>query len=195
MASARRNSPTRARLAAGQPIRSEERSICSAVGPEEFARARQVRHAGDAADLHARYAGQGLVRHCPSGTAATAACGSRMPSSSPTMLAQQEGHARQVPAGDAEGRGEMWSSCQTEIPVRLLYQTAFWDGRASSSGPTSTAGTTTSRRRSGSAAAHRRKIAQPRAARTSGRRTNEVRAPSQARRPHPPPNDRAASFG
>ena len=69
--------------------------------------------------------------------------------------------ARPVPAGDAARTTRPSSSCRTQIPVRLLYQTAFWDGSSVQFRPTFMAGTTMSRRRSGSSRARRCKIEQP----------------------------------
>jgi murein L,D-transpeptidase YcbB/YkuD len=43
------------------------------------------------------------------------------------MLASQDGVLQQLE--DALARGdEKWVKLKTEIPVRMLYQTAFWDG-------------------------------------------------------------------
>ena len=55
---------------------------------------------------------------------------------------------------------EKWVKLQTEIPVRLLYHTAFLETAASSSGPTSMAGTTILRRRSVSSPGRGRKSPQ-----------------------------------
>ena len=45
-----------------------------------------------------------------------------------TALAQQEGVLDQFQQGDAGATTKPSSSCPRPIPVRLLYQTAFWDG-------------------------------------------------------------------
>ena len=96
-------------------------------GPEEFTRPRQVRHGRPAADLPARYAGEGAVRARPNGTAVTAACASRMRSSSRRLLTKQDGvfdkFRRRWPAAT-----RTWVKLKTQIPVRLLYHTAFLDG-------------------------------------------------------------------
>jgi murein L,D-transpeptidase YcbB/YkuD len=43
------------------------------------------------------------------------------------MLAQQDGVSDQLDQALASG-DEKWVKLKTEIPVRMLYQTAFWDG-------------------------------------------------------------------
>ena len=76
---------------------------------------------------------------------------------------------RQVPGSDDSGE-EKCVKLQTEIPVRLLYDTAFLRRPTCSSGPTSMAGTTIlqcARLSPGPP----RKVAQPSRARTSGRKT------------------------
>ena len=111
----------------GQRFRDEGRPVRPAVGAEELARPGQVRHAGRRGDLPPRHARQGGVRAV-------------RPPPQPRLRAGREcgpvrdragragRRARPVPEGDGEQGREASSSCRNEIPVRLLYQTAFWDG-------------------------------------------------------------------
>ena len=143
-------------------------------------------------DLPSRHAGQGAVRHCPTGIAATAACGSRMRCNSrprsPSRKAFSTSSSKAMQKDD-----ETFVKLPNAIPVRLLYQTAFWDGsqrpvppRRLRLGRQCRQG---ARSRAGPAA---RRSSSRRAATTSGRK-RKLRAPDRAGALIPLPTTRTAA--
>ena len=191
-ASARRRSRTRARRGSQENkfvmkdgLYVQQSGPKNSLGLVKFDMRRQ------GSDLPSRHAGQGVVCACPTGIAATAASGSRMRVQFATALAEQEGVLDEFQQA-MQKDDETFIKLPNEIPVRLLYQTAFWDGSRSpvparrlrlgrqyreGAGP-----------RAGRAAA---RSSSPKAATTSAR--NKLRAPDCSRRPHPPSHERIAA--
>ena len=171
-------------------VRDEGRPVRPAIGSQELARARQVRHAGRARRSTSMTRRPRRCSACPTAIAATVASGLRMRSQFATALADQEGVLDQFQQAMQAGRREVHQAAAAQSRCACSTRPRSGTVRASSSGRTSTAGTTMSPRRSGWSRARRGRSRSRKAATTSVRK--QLRAPDQPA-PSSPSHERGAA--
>ena len=124
---AKRSSRPRARLAASNDYVMKNGKYVQQSGPKNSLGLVKFDMDDDEAIYLHDTPAKARVRACPTATAATAASGSRMRSSSrprsPSRKACSTSSSKAMQKDD-----ETFIKLPNEIPVRLLYQTAFWDG-------------------------------------------------------------------